>query len=134
MLADFGLGVSRQETGLPFLSGKHRDFDTAWYYEVGAQISFAMIINSFSSFFGRLAHPPISMALRCWNRSWNKHLRKLNNYMEEQQENIDKEREKRKKERMDKASKEGGSLELEGGRGDDYGDEEDAPPTRGGKS
>lgn len=46
LFVDFGTGYSKEEIGVPFLVGKHRDFDTAWYYDVGAKITVAMISNS----------------------------------------------------------------------------------------
>lgn len=85
IFADFSLGYAEGELGLPILVGKHKDFDTAWFYDVGAKISFAMVSNSISSFFGRLAHPLISIALRYYDRGFNLHLRKYNNYIRTKQ-------------------------------------------------
>ena len=96
IFADFSLGYAESELGLPILVGKHKDFDTAWFYDVGAKISFAMVTNSVSSFFGRLAHPLISIALRYYERDFNTHLRKYNNYIKAKQEEQEAERRRRR--------------------------------------
>lgn len=46
LFCDFTTGYTEEEMGVPFLTGKFRDFDTAWYYDVGAKITMAMISNS----------------------------------------------------------------------------------------
>lgn len=46
LFVDFTTGYTEEEMGVPFLVGKHRDFDTKWYYDVGAKITVAMISNS----------------------------------------------------------------------------------------
>jgi len=54
LFADFNLGTV-SESGIPILAGRYRDFDTDWYFGVGAKICFAMISNSIAPFFGELA-------------------------------------------------------------------------------
>ena len=84
LFADFSLGQAQTEAGLPILIGKHKDFDTDWYYDVGAKISFAMVTNSTSPFFGKLFEPLVMGLLRCiLDRNMKKHLRKLTNWEEE---------------------------------------------------
>ena len=53
LFADFSLGTVTAG-GVPILAGRYRDFDTIWYFKVGAKISFAMITNSIAPFFGEL--------------------------------------------------------------------------------
>ena len=54
LFADFSLGYASDEVGLPILVGKFKDFDTDWFFDVGAKIQFTMISNSISPFFGKL--------------------------------------------------------------------------------
>lgn len=68
--------------GVPFLAGKYRDFDTNWYYDVGAKISVAMISNSIIGPFGsQIAKPIVLIFLKRWflDRCFKRHLRKLHN-------------------------------------------------------
>lgn len=97
IFADFGFGLEYSPGAFPILVGKYRDFDTKWYYDVGAKISFAMVTNSFASFFGKLFEPLIQMAIRWLDRGFKKHLRMVTNIMEEKKVEIDKEREEKKK-------------------------------------
>lgn len=87
LFADFSTGYSEEEMGVPFLVGKHRDFDTAWYYDVGAKITMAMISNSLVGPFASKAFQPFMLIfLNRWflDRCFKRHLRKLHNVMEEQ--------------------------------------------------
>jgi hypothetical protein len=63
--------------------GKHRDFDTAWYYDVGAKISMAMVSNSIAPFFSKLFKIILQPVLR-WvlDRNFERHLRKKTNIEE----------------------------------------------------
>ena len=86
LFADFGTGYSAEEMGVPFLAGKHRDFDTAWYYDVGAKITVAMISNSLVGPFASKAFQPfVLIFLNRWflDRCCKRHLRKLHNYNRE---------------------------------------------------
>lgn len=98
LFVDFGTGYSKEEAGVPFLVGKHRDFDTAWYFDIGAKITVAMISNSLIGPFASKAFQPFTlMILNRWflDRCCKKHLRKLHNYNEEKR--------KEEAERHDKA-------------------------------
>jgi len=57
VFADFSLGS--RDVQRPILFGKYRDFDTSWYYDVGAKISFAMVTNSISPMVGKVIQPAI---------------------------------------------------------------------------
>jgi hypothetical protein len=86
LFVDFGTGYSKEEAGVPFLVGKHRDFDTAWYFDVGAKITVAMISNSVVGPFASKAFQPfLLIILNRWflDRCRKKHLRKLHNINEE---------------------------------------------------
>jgi hypothetical protein len=81
IFADMSVGYTYEEIGAIILTGKYRDFDSAWYFDVGAKITFAMLTNSIAPFFGRLAHVFVSILLRLLNRGllkgqFNKHLRR----------------------------------------------------------
>jgi len=62
------------------LMGKYRDFDTLWYYDVGAKITMAMISNSLAP-HGKTFTEPIVTALLRWilDRCFKRHLRKISN-------------------------------------------------------
>lgn len=81
IFAEFGLGYSEKEAGVIFLVGKHTDFDSAWYFDVGVKICVAMITNSFTCFIGKLIEPFVSIGMRLWDRNLKKHLNKLKNYV-----------------------------------------------------
>ena len=85
LIADFNLGASaREEMSIPILVGKYRDFDTKWYYDIGAKISMAMVSNSIAPFAGKVFQPLIMASLRCvLDRDFKKHLRKRTNIEEE---------------------------------------------------
>ena len=55
LLADFSLGYA-SESGVMILMGKYRDFDTDWYFDVGAKIAVAMICNCLSPSFKLFAY------------------------------------------------------------------------------
>jgi hypothetical protein len=86
IFADMSVGYTYDEIGYIILVGKYKDFDSAWYFDVGAKITFAMVTNSIAPFGGRLAHPIVSILLRLLNRGLlkgelNKHLRRQTNYL-----------------------------------------------------
>jgi hypothetical protein len=85
IFADFNLGYDSETTiGLPILQGNYRDFDTKWYFDVGAKISMAMVSNSISPFVGRIAHPFVQPLLRfILDRNFKKHLLRKTNIEEE---------------------------------------------------
>lgn len=84
LFADFTMGYSKAEmNGLIILTGNYKDFDTNWYYDIGAKISMAMISNSIVPFIGKLFEPIIVAILRWFlDRCCNKHLLKRNNIKE----------------------------------------------------
>jgi len=60
--------------------GKHQDFDTGWYYDIGAKITMAMISNSIAPVIGPTVEPLVKKLLRhILDRCFKKHLLKLNN-------------------------------------------------------
>jgi hypothetical protein len=79
LFADFSLGKV-SEGGISILMGKHRDFDTAWYYDVGAKITMAMVSNSIAPYASKLFEPILVPILR-WvlDRCFKRHLRKKTN-------------------------------------------------------
>jgi len=82
IFADFNLGQV-SEGGISILMGKHRDFDTPWYFDVGAKISMAMISNSIAPFFSKLFEPILVPILRfVLDRCFKKHLLKRTNIEE----------------------------------------------------
>lgn len=83
LFADFSLGKV-SEGGISILMGKHRDFDTAWYYDVGAKITMAMVSNSIAPYASKLFEPILVPILRfALDRCFKKHLRKKTNIEEE---------------------------------------------------
>lgn len=84
LLSDFTLGFEdsskKGKGGIKILMGKYRDFDTLWYYDVGAKITMAMISNSLAP-HGKTFAEPIVTALLRWvlDRCFKRHLLKLNN-------------------------------------------------------
>ena len=137
IFADFSLGYASESTGFKVLMGKYRDFDTKWYYDVGAKISMAMISNSIAPFCAKLFEPILLIALRFLDRGFEKHLRKITNIEEKKAEEERKFREQAKKDRAKgkstAAAAQGESAEnldeeeLEKEGGDDYGDELEEP-------
>ena len=83
IVSDFSLGFERGEKAekFPILVGKHRDFDPAWFYDVGAKITMALLMNSFVPHFGRMAEPFVQRLGLRWvlDRWFKKHLRKKSN-------------------------------------------------------
>ena len=85
LLSDFTLGFEDdtkkgKSGGIKILMGKYRDFDTLWYYDVGAKITMAMISNSLAPHGKTFAEPIVTALLRCiLDRCFKKHLRKINN-------------------------------------------------------
>jgi len=83
-LVDFNLGYASESTGIGLLQGNYRDFDTNWYFNVGAKITMAMLSNSLSPIFSKMADPIVNGLLRCiLDRGCNKHLLKLRNLPED---------------------------------------------------
>jgi hypothetical protein len=80
IFADFSLGYSDGGTGFAVLQGNYKDFDTAWYKDVGAKITMAMVSNSIAPFAAKLFEPILVPALR-WilDRGCKKHLNKKKN-------------------------------------------------------
>ena len=100
IFCDFSTGYNDVSDGWGILSGKHRDFDTAWYYDVGAKITVAMISNSIiGPFTSQITKPIVLIILKRWllDRCCKKHLRKLHNAIEEAK--------KLEEERKEKAAK-----------------------------
>mmetsp|Transcript_38811 Transcript_38811/g.58992 ORF Transcript_38811/g.58992 Transcript_38811/m.58992 type:complete len:129 (+) Transcript_38811:1043-1429(+) len=84
IFSDFTLGYTKDEWPLPILMGNHKDFDTKWYYDVGAKITMAMISNSIAPHIGKMLEPFIQKILRyLLDRCCKKHLRKKTNIEEE---------------------------------------------------
>ena len=123
LFADFSLGYASDETGIPILIGKHKDFDTDWFYDVGAKISFAMVTNSISPYFSRIFQPIVMGLLRCiLDRGCKKHLRKLTNWEkdhpnkggsadQEAEEEPEEDQEEEDDEEEGQGKKEGGELQ-----------------------
>jgi len=82
IFADFNLGQV-SEGGISILMGNHRDFDTPWYYDVGAKITMAMVSNSIAPYFAKLFEIILVPVLR-WvlDRDFKMHLRKKTNIEE----------------------------------------------------
>ena len=120
LFADFGTGYTQDEMGVPFLVGKHRDFDTQWYYDVGAKITVAMISNSLiGPFTSKAIQPFVIMFLNRWflDRCCKRHLRKLHNYnkqkREEEADRADKAMDGENNPAEKEESAEGGSIEMD---------------------
>jgi hypothetical protein len=80
LFSDFTMGFDRSSVKIPILVGKHQDFDTLWYYDIGAKITMAMISNSIAPMIGPGVEPLVKKLLRCiLDRCFKKHLRKINN-------------------------------------------------------
>jgi hypothetical protein len=85
LLSDFTLGFEDdtkkgKKGAIKILMGKYTDFDTLWYYDVGAKITMAMISNSLAP-HGKTFSEPIVKALLRWilDRCFKRHLRKISN-------------------------------------------------------
>lgn len=80
LFSDFTTGFERKPGSLPILVGKHQDFDTGWYYDIGAKITMAMISNSIAPVIAPSVEPLVKKLLRhILDRCFKKHLLKLNN-------------------------------------------------------
>jgi len=108
IFADFNLGYASSDLGIPILVGKYTDFDTKWYYDVGAKISMAMVSNSVAPFAGKVFEPLIVAILRWLDRDFKKHLRKKTNVEEAKMEE-----EMKKKEEERQRAKQGGPKKEE---------------------
>ena len=102
LFAQFSFGYSADDLGLIILVGIYRDFDSPWYFDVGAKICVACLTNCFASFFSKLFEGPVQWVIRWLNRGFKKHLRKLQNFIDKKNEEL----EKNEKEARDKHDKE----------------------------
>ena len=57
LISDFSVGFNKESLPVPILVGKYTDFDTGWYYDVGAKITMAMVSNSIAPFGKTIAEP-----------------------------------------------------------------------------
>lgn len=65
--------------------GKYRDFDTNWYYDVGAKICMTMLTQSITPFISAAFQPVVAAILRWFlDRCCEKHLRKITNIKEKE--------------------------------------------------
>lgn len=99
VFAEFSLGSDVKGGQFAVLKGKYRDFDSDWYFSVGAKISVAMISNSIACFTSRFIQPIVQSIIRWLNRGCKKHLRKLTNWQEERKEQFEEEYKKKVEER-----------------------------------
>ena len=80
LIADFSLYRESQALGLPLLLGKHKDFGSSWYADVGVKITCTTIAYSLSPFVSRLIGEPLLwIFIRWWDRRWSRHLRRVHN-------------------------------------------------------
>jgi hypothetical protein len=80
LFSDFTLGFERKKGSLPILVGKYQDFDTLWYYDIGAKITMAMISNSIAPMVAPGVEPLVKKLLRhILDRCFKKHLKKISN-------------------------------------------------------
>jgi hypothetical protein len=108
LFSDFTLGFDRSSVKIPILVGKHQDFDTLWYYDIGAKITMAMISNSICPMIGPATEPVVKKILRFILDRWFKfHLRKINN-LEKKPEDAKAGGEEEQAEQLDKEENEGG--------------------------
>jgi len=109
LFSDFTYGRQRTPGSLSILAGNYRDFDTDWFYDIGAKVTMAMISNSIAPHMKIIAEPFVQrLALRWFlDRCFKKHLRKKAN-MEGEQTQKDGEKE-------DDVQKEGGEDPPEAG-------------------
>ena len=90
------------------MKGKYRDFDTNWYYDVGAKICMTMLPQCFTPFISA-AFEPITLAVLRWilDRCFERHLRKITNVQEREAKLLEKQGGKNP-EADENAEKEGG--------------------------
>ena len=75
--------------GLPVLNGKHKDFGVHWYQDVGVKIVGAVFIYSLSPIIARLIGEPLMyFAIRCYDRKYMWHLRKVSNLKEYKKKHV----------------------------------------------
>ena len=80
LFSDFTLGFDRESMTIPVLVGKYVDFDTFWYFDIGAKITMAMISNSLAPMGAPISEPLVKKILRfVLDRCFKCHLRKINN-------------------------------------------------------
>jgi hypothetical protein len=80
IFADFHAGDQKDDKIIEFLKGNYKDFDTPWYFDVGAKIQLAMISNIVVPFLGKLFEPILVPFLRCCcDRNKQTHLLKRTN-------------------------------------------------------
>lgn len=87
LFADLTYGNTSNDTDFPLFVGHYRDFDTKWYYDIGAKICLAMISNSvIGPFMSKAFKPFIIIIVNRWwlDRCCKKHLRKINNIRDEE--------------------------------------------------
>lgn len=85
IFADFSVG-GEQSSGFAILQGKYRDFDTNWYYDVGAKICMTMLAQAITPFISAATQPIVAAILRWFlDRCCEKHLRKITNIREKEE-------------------------------------------------
>lgn len=62
--------------GFPILNGNYADFNTKWYKNVGAALSFTLLVNVFTPQMSKLSLPLIKVFLRCLDRGCGFKLKK----------------------------------------------------------
>jgi hypothetical protein len=62
--------------GFPILNGDYADFNTKWYKNVGAALSFTLLVNVFTPQMSKLSLPLIRVFLRCVDRGCGFKLKK----------------------------------------------------------
>ena len=84
LVSDFTLGFDKESLPVPILVGKYTDFDTGWYYDVGAKVTMAMVSNSIAPMCAKIAEPFVQRLLIRYvlDRCFKKHLRKKTNIEE----------------------------------------------------
>lgn len=80
IFSDFSIGISRDKMPVPVLAGNYRDFDTMWFYDIGAKLTMAMVSNSIAPHSKIIMEPFIQGIMRyVLDRCFKRHLRKKSN-------------------------------------------------------
>ena len=84
LFSDFTWGNTDSNSNFPFFKGNYRDFDTRWFYDIGAKVTMAMISNSIAPHSKIILEPLVQRILRRWclDRCCKRHLRKKANMPE----------------------------------------------------
>ena len=67
LIINMNVGIKFTE-GFPILNGSYKEFSASWFKNIGAGLSFTLLVNVFTPQGSKLTLPFIKTFLRCYDR------------------------------------------------------------------